>query len=143
MRDSTLYSTTFPCHLCARHIVAAGIRRVVYIEPYPKSVAEELYGDSLTVDAEEQSATKVAFEPFVGVSPSLYGQVFRLLPGTRKDARGHVRAWRPGAAEPRLKRFVASYVLIEDKVLGSVLPAHFARAGINPIVRSQSKDQPK
>jgi cytidine deaminase len=143
VKDSTLYSTTFPCHLCARHIVAAGVRRVVYIEPYPKSAAEELYGDSLTVDAEERSATKVAFEPFVGISPSLYAQVFRLLPGTRKDARGNVRPWQPGVAEPRLKRFVASYVLIEDQVLGSVLPVHFARTGINPIVRSQSKDQQK
>ncbi len=95
LKRRDLYSTAFPCHLCARHIVAAGIRRVVYIEPYPKSVAEELYGDSLTVDAEERSTTKVAFEPFVGVSPSLYPQVFRLLPGARKDARGKARVWRP------------------------------------------------
>lgn len=28
-----LYVTTFPCHHCARHIVAAGIRRVVYARP--------------------------------------------------------------------------------------------------------------
>src|SRR5579871_385409 len=33
----TLYTTTFPCHECARHIVAASIRQVVYIDPYPKS----------------------------------------------------------------------------------------------------------
>jgi deoxycytidylate deaminase len=31
---ATLFSTTFPCHNCAKHIVAAGVRRVVYIEPY-------------------------------------------------------------------------------------------------------------
>jgi cytidine deaminase len=37
-----LYATTFPCHECARHIVAAGIRKVVYIEPYPKSLVPEL-----------------------------------------------------------------------------------------------------
>jgi len=134
VKGATLYSTTFPCHLCARHIVAAGLSRVVYVEPYPKSVAEELYSDSLTVDAEERSATKVAFEPFVGISPSLYPQVFRLHPGARKDVRGRVRLWQPALAEPRLKRFVASYILIEDRVLGSVLPAHFARMGIKPIV---------
>lgn len=27
--DATLYCTTFPCHICAKHIVAAGIKRVV------------------------------------------------------------------------------------------------------------------
>ena len=35
--DGTLYCTTFPCHNCAKHIVASGIVRVVYVEPYPKS----------------------------------------------------------------------------------------------------------
>jgi deoxycytidylate deaminase len=33
-KGGVLYTTTFPCHNCTRHIVAAGIRRVVYIEPY-------------------------------------------------------------------------------------------------------------
>ena len=33
---ATLFCTTFPCHSCARHIVASGIGRVVYIEPYAK-----------------------------------------------------------------------------------------------------------
>ena len=38
---STLYCTTFPCHLCARHIISSGIRCVVYIEPYPKRLTEK------------------------------------------------------------------------------------------------------
>lgn len=33
VKGGILYSTTFPCHLCARHIIAAGISRVVYVEP--------------------------------------------------------------------------------------------------------------
>src|SRR5205807_7486580 len=48
--DAVLYTTTFPCHDCAKHIVAAGIQRVVFIEPYPKSLAPELYLDSIAVD---------------------------------------------------------------------------------------------
>ena len=40
--------TTYPCHSCARHLVAAGIIEVVYIEPYPKSKAVHLHGDSIT-----------------------------------------------------------------------------------------------
>jgi len=35
VRGATLYSTTFPCLLCAKSIVNAGIKRVVYHEPYP------------------------------------------------------------------------------------------------------------
>jgi deoxycytidylate deaminase len=31
-QGGVLYATTFPCHNCTRHIVAAGIERVLYIE---------------------------------------------------------------------------------------------------------------
>ena len=44
---STLFTTTFPCHVCTRHIVAAGVKKVVYIEPYPKSMASKLHKDSI------------------------------------------------------------------------------------------------
>jgi hypothetical protein len=43
-----MYVTAFPCHYCARHIVAAGIDEVQFIEPYPKSRALDLHGDSIT-----------------------------------------------------------------------------------------------
>jgi len=38
---ATLYTNTYSCHNCARHIVASGIKSVVYIEPYAKSLAVE------------------------------------------------------------------------------------------------------
>ena len=136
VKNGTLYSTTFPCHLCARHIVSSGILRVVYIEPYPKSLAEELYSDSLTVDAEEPLETKAAFEPFVGISPGFYELAFRLQPGSRKDLRGNAKDWVPIIAEPKLKHFVSTYLLIEEKVLGTVLPEHFTRMGIHPVTLS-------
>lgn len=93
---STLFTTTFPCHNCAKHIVAAGITRVVYVEPYPKSLALELHDDSIAVEiVEEGPQTKVRFEPFVGVAPRRYGQLFstvteegrRLM---RKDDEGNL-----------------------------------------------------
>ncbi|MBF4218320.1 deaminase, partial [Vibrio anguillarum] len=62
----TLYSTTYPCHNCARHIVAAGILRVVYIEPYEKSLALKLHDDALT---DANGTHKVVLVPFEGVSP--------------------------------------------------------------------------
>ena len=65
---STLYTSTFPCHSCARHIVASGIRRVFYIEPYPKSLALDLHDDSISVDDADEGK-KVVFLQFNGVAP--------------------------------------------------------------------------
>lgn len=48
-KGSTMYTTTFPCHNCAKHIIAAGIARVVYIE-FTKSKAAEFHNDSIQFD---------------------------------------------------------------------------------------------
>jgi len=42
LEDCTLYTTTFPCFNCAKAIVYSGIKRVVYVEPYPESDAADL-----------------------------------------------------------------------------------------------------
>jgi deoxycytidylate deaminase len=82
-----LYTTTFPCHECARLILGAGIERVVYIEPYPKSLAGELFSHEITLE-DEPAATnkcskcgrphKIRFEPFSGVGPHRYMELFGL-----------------------------------------------------------------
>jgi deoxycytidylate deaminase len=90
--EGTLFTTTFPCHECTRHIVAAGIQRVVYIEPYAKSLAPQLHDDAIVIDADDPPSDKVRFEPFVGVAPRRYLEFF-LVPkrrgsdGTRLPAR--------------------------------------------------------
>ncbi|WP_411902741.1 anti-phage dCTP deaminase [Methylorubrum thiocyanatum] len=94
-----LYVSTFPCHYCARHIVAAGIDEVQYIEPYPKSQAIGLHCDAITTDPDgweppsraqplekagaggqagqrPGKAPMVLFHPFVGVAPRMYARVF-------------------------------------------------------------------
>jgi deoxycytidylate deaminase len=58
VRGCVLHATTFPCHGCAKHIVAAGIRRVVYVEPYPKSLAEELHSDAVAMTQGSERATR-------------------------------------------------------------------------------------
>ncbi|GAJ71009.1 deoxycytidylate deaminase-related protein [Vibrio sp. JCM 18904] len=58
-----LFSTTYPCHNCARHIVAAGIKKVIYIEPYDKSLAVDLHDDAIT---EQDQSDKVMFQLFEG-----------------------------------------------------------------------------
>lgn len=99
VRSATLYSTTFPCHDCAKHIVAAGIRRVVYVEPYPKSLAPDLYLDSIAVDATPSSCEgHVQFRPFVGVAPRRYIDLFTMP--ARKE-KGKRVEWKKAAATVR------------------------------------------
>lgn len=39
-----LYTTTFPCNLCANKIIAAGIKTIYYAEPYTMKESKELLG---------------------------------------------------------------------------------------------------
>jgi deoxycytidylate deaminase len=77
-----LFVTAFPCHYCARHIVAAGIDEVQYIEPYPKSQALALHSDAIVESGKDweppskDPKSKVLFHPFVGVAPGLYRRAF-------------------------------------------------------------------
>jgi deoxycytidylate deaminase len=89
---SSLYTTTFPCHLCAKHIVASGIRRVVYLEPYPKSYAQELHEDSIEVEGNADTK-RVNFAPFIGISPYRYRDLFE------KGRRKYVARLNNGIAE--------------------------------------------
>src|SRR5712671_1494739 len=98
---ATLYCTTFPCHICARHIISSGIKRVVYIEPYPKSMAQRLYPEAVAVDGKAAADAAVRFEPFLGVSPNRYFELFQMH-GKRKDETGRVVKWERSIAEPRL-----------------------------------------
>jgi deoxycytidylate deaminase len=43
LSQTTLYTTTFPCTLCAEKIIHAGIRDVVYVEAYPDAHALVLF----------------------------------------------------------------------------------------------------
>lgn len=107
IQGATLYCTTFPCHLCAKHIVASGIKRVVYIEPYPKSYAEQLHGDAIEVER-RQSHDKVTFEPFIGVSPFRYRELF--FRGKRKNGVGDFELWNEGQARLNIKYTVPTYI---------------------------------
>lgn len=78
VRGFDLYTTTFPCHNCAKHIVAAGIKKVVYIEPYPKSLAQTLHEDAILFSEDENDERKTVFEPFVGVAPRIYPVLFSM-----------------------------------------------------------------
>ena len=76
VRGTTLYATTFPCHTCTRHMIAAGISRVVYVTPYARSRAEDLHGDSVVVAPPTIPDDKMVIEPFVGIAPRRYLEFF-------------------------------------------------------------------
>jgi cytidine deaminase len=114
VKGGVLFTTTFPCHICARHIIASGIKRVVYIEPYPKSMAGELYPDSILVDGPSDQ-NKVQFGSFVGVAPRRFMELFDMP--RRKDDFGHAIEWKAATANPRVRRLEHTYVIVELSVM--------------------------
>lgn len=74
IKNGKLFVTTYPCHSCARHIIASGIREVYFVEPYRKSLATKLHSDAIT--EQEGSTTKVRIVPFDGVAPSRFLRFF-------------------------------------------------------------------
>lgn len=116
-KGGVLFSTAFPCHMCAKHIVAAGLSRVVFLEPYPKSYAEQLHEDSITFNAEVTS--KVLFEPFIGISPRRYRDIFEK--GRRKDDSGKRKDWYESAPSPRIEDKSAAYLQNETSAIASSL----------------------
>ena len=46
IRDSTLYCTHFPCVLCAKMIINAGVRKLVVEEPYPDDLSRRMLDEA-------------------------------------------------------------------------------------------------
>ncbi|MBX9689086.1 MAG: hypothetical protein K2X27_20420 [Candidatus Obscuribacterales bacterium] len=113
IRNSHLFATAFPCQECARHILTAGIKRVFYIEPYPKSLAEEQYPDSIVVTSSGSPADKLSFEPFVGIAPRQYMWVFAKNKRKKKD--GTVLRWIPTEARLRYGRPIDFFQKVEQQ----------------------------
>lgn len=114
---SKLFTTTFPCHSCARHIVASGIEIVVYIEPYPKSLALTLHSDAITTNINDRG--KVAFLQYEGISPSSFSRVFG--PRLERKESGKVKSVIPKQARPLASPPLDSLVSREQLVLAPVL----------------------
>jgi deoxycytidylate deaminase len=117
VQGGRLYCTTFPCHLCAKQIVAAGISEVVFLEPYPKRYATELHRDSIVVDPMEKTE-KVVFRPFIGISPYLYRDLFKK--GKRKYSGGLAQKWNLGVRRPMIEVYFPSYFRAEAAVVSQM-----------------------
>jgi cytidine deaminase len=85
----TMFVTTFPCHNCAKHVIAAGLRKVVYLEPYPKSRARNLHGEEMEWESKDgrEEEGKVVFFAFTGVAPRQFRQLFSMTERGAKKGR--------------------------------------------------------
>lgn len=115
--NGKLFVTTYPCHSCARHIIAAGITEVYYIEPYRKSLAIKLHGDAIS--ERETDVQKVRLLPFDGVAPGRYLDLFKVRPDTRKR-NGMMIKITPKEAMPRLEKSMQAFPELEGLVVQSL-----------------------
>lgn len=124
----TMFVTTFPCHNCAKHIIAAGIKHVIYLEPYPKSRAEMLHNEEIDLESKPgvsagivNGSPKVVFLPYTGVAPRQYQRLFNMAERGRKSGGLSLKQW--GLSKATLsphhlvRNAYASYVLAEREEL--------------------------
>ena len=111
--DGALYSTTFPCHNCAKHIVAAGIKKVIFVQPYPKSQALTLHSDSLTTE-DTNGPRRVLVVPFAGIGPRRFFDLFSLGLSTgheiKRKSGGQRIQWSAEVAQLRVPMYPNSYL---------------------------------
>lgn len=119
-RGCTMFVTTFPCHNCAKHILAAGIKRVVYIEPYPKSKALESFANEIVSGENSDGQNgKILFEPFYGVGPHKFVDLFamrstRWRTRVRKNDLGEKVEWNHSDAALRTPMMPITYLEAEQ-----------------------------
>ena len=112
VKGQMVFCTTFPCQNCAKHLMAAGLRGLYYIAPYPKSLVKDMYNDEyveltmLTLDSEQLRKHLGADKPkfmiftYLGVAPRRYVQLFTMP--IRKLPDGSTPSWATTSAMPRI-----------------------------------------
>ncbi|MDR7868815.1 MAG: deaminase [Sporomusaceae bacterium] len=69
IREGTIFTTTFPCELCAKKIYQSGITRIVYTEPYPDSLSESIFL--------RDGIRRIECDQFEGVKANSYFKLFK------------------------------------------------------------------
>ena len=115
--DGSMYTTTFPCHNCARHIVASGITKVTFVEAYPKSLAIKLHDNSITTSSTSNDG-RVQFIQFQGVSPKNVVKFFGSGQMRKLDGRVIVKEKR--IATPIAEMPLDGFSTREDLVVNSL-----------------------
>lgn len=66
--QGTIYTTTFPCELCAKKIYQSGISKIYYTEPYPNSISENVFL--------QDGVRNITVKQFEGVKSFSYFKLF-------------------------------------------------------------------
>jgi hypothetical protein len=82
-------------------------------------MAQRLYPEAISSGDKRAPKGPVIFEPFLGVSPGRYSDLFE-MPVPRKHKDGSVVAWKRALAEPRLERMVGSYLMVETAAISAL-----------------------
>jgi len=69
IKNGTIYTTTYPCELCAKKLYQTGIRTVYFTEPYPESISDEVFF--------KDGTKNILRIPFEGVKSHSYFRLFK------------------------------------------------------------------
>ncbi|WP_438752083.1 anti-phage dCTP deaminase [Pararhizobium sp. O133] len=118
VQDGTIYCTTFPCHMCSKHIVASGLSKVVFLEPYPKSLTSDLHSDSVKIEGTSRGSytrfPSVDFTPFFGITPRRYREFFTR---TKRKSGSQYQHYKRGAPELMIPATGPFYATREGKTV--------------------------
>lgn len=131
----TIYCTTFPCHMCAKHIVASGLSSVVFLEPYPKSLTADLHSDSVRIQGTSRgtydSFPAVLFVHFYGITPRRYRELFAR---TKRKSGGKFSPYQKSEPMPVISTVLPGYLNRE---------ADLFRLGINKFTELAKREGAK
>lgn len=132
-----VFVTTYPCHSCARHIVAAGIAEVYYIEPYRKSLATRLHADALTEAIDGKGVKLMQFD---GVAPRRFIDLFDS--GSRKSKAGVLDLKRREVASPSTHVSLRAIPRLEEVVVAEISSAQLRLPELTTVGGTNDQDTP-
>jgi len=102
LQDATLYCTTFPCHMCSKLIIASGLKKVIFLEPYPKSLTSDMHPDAVKIEGTSREGyekyPEVTFTHFYGITANRYVEFFHR--GKRKAKNSRFVEYKNGKPKP-------------------------------------------
>lgn len=69
VRGGKIYTTSFPCELCAKKIYQSGIKEIVFTEPYPDSISQEVIL--------RDGVKKITLRQFEGIKSHSYFRLYK------------------------------------------------------------------
>ena len=132
-----VFVTTYPCHSCARHLVAAGIAEIYYIEPYRKSLATRLHADALTEAIDGKGVKLMQFD---GVAPRRFIDLFDS--GSRKSKAGVLDLKRRDEASPSTHVSLRAIPRLEEVVVAEISNTQLRLPELTPVGGTNDQDTP-